>query len=193
MAAKRPKGDEIAMYRSAIVLACLALAACAGPGGYPVTRLPAGTAIAAGAQQLAALDDVELCAAFRTEWVSNFVRHVYGQQRGAPVPSGARKPFADRMLERNDALWTEVRERGLDQEQCRVPRCFTRPHVGWWEPHCGYRIPNPDPSNGALYGWVAWREGVEPPPREAMRAVRQLEMEQNKRVRQCGDQRGSLC
>ncbi len=181
--------------RVAILASCVLLLTGCGGGAsrnVPVTPMPSPAASAVPAAGHASLDERSLCVAFRREWVSNFVRHVYAQQSGSKdLPSS--RPFEDRLTAQNAALWDEVKARGLDQIKCQVPQCYTRPHSGWWEPHCGYRVPNTSGDGGALYSWVPWRDGVEPPSREAVESVRRVELENNKRLRSCGDNRGSLC
>lgn len=179
--------------RVVILSACIGLLTGCGGGSttVPVTPMPAPAVAPAPSAAGVPADDRALCVAFRREWVSNFVRHVYDQQKGSSdLPSS--RPFADRMAAQNSALWDQIKARGLDQVKCQVPLCYTRPHSGWWEPHCGYRVPNTT-GTGGLYSWVPWRDGVEPPAREALEAVRRVELENNKRVRSCGDNRGSLC
>ncbi|MCC7413751.1 MAG: hypothetical protein IT495_19210 [Gammaproteobacteria bacterium] len=179
---------NVSLLVAVLVLVC----GCGGPGQYPA----AGAGSAAGdlsraGRDFVNMDDGALCASFRGEWVSNYVRAIYDQQRSSGDLPATARPFEDRMAGSNPGLWAEVAARGLDQFKCRVPQCFTRPHVGWWEPHCGYRVPNAE--GKALYGWVPWRAGVEPPALEAMQALKQVELENNKRQRTCGDNRGSLC
>lgn len=130
--------------------------------------------------------NAEICAAFRAEWVANFFRSVYQAQRGNP-DLAVSEPLGGT---RDEALWALVAARGLGPGVCQVPSCYTTPHSGWYQPHCGYRVPNAD-GGKSLYSWVSWRNG--PPPATELATARQRELESNQRVRTCGDQRGSLC
>lgn len=114
------------------------------------------------------------CRTFRSEWVRNYIGRMYSHKFNY-APSNA--------INREQAEVNDIVERlaaaGLSPEACRVPECYSVPHSGWWEPHCGYRVP--DPTGEELYAWVEWRDGVEPPSLYALARRKEEEVKANLR------------
>lgn len=189
------------------VLAAMTLAACASGGGSPPaasraggvagpvpveTARPAPAAPAVGgpggekiarsyraARSTLPAEHEAACAAYRVEWVDNFVKKIYER----PANDHPSNPPLMARAGHNEAVHHRVRELGLTPDVCGVPTCFVVPHTNWWEPHCGYRIP--DPTGDDLYAWVVWQDGLRPPDPEQMAMVRARELEANSRVRGC--------
>lgn len=119
-------------------------------------------------------DQQAQCRTFRAEWVRNYIGRMYNHKFNAP-PGGA--------VNRNAGQVTDIVERmdaaGVSPDACRVPECYSIPYSGWWEPHCGYRIP--DSSGKDLYAWVEWRDGLEPPSLASLAKRKDEELRANLR------------
>lgn len=116
-----------------------------------------------------------VCQRYRPEWVRNYMKQMYEHKfNGAPADA------VNRSLAGYDpAVHAEVDRLGLSPEHCRVPECYSIPRSGWWEPHCGYRIPNAAGEN--LYSWVEWHDGVQPPDLRALAERKEEELRANLR------------
>ncbi|MEQ8166796.1 MAG: hypothetical protein RIC93_12060, partial [Alphaproteobacteria bacterium] len=194
-AARTDSRDGRLAFGTAVLICAIALVlgACAGarPGGVAAGQRAASPVLSAAApagargasytghaSRLGAADEA-LCAEFRSEWVNNFIKKVYDLPANA-YPADA--PLLHRAGYDAD-LHAKVAAEGLDADTCVVPTCFVLPHQNWWEPHCGYRIPDRTGEN--LYDWATWKDGLRPPDPQEMAMVRARELEANSRVRGC--------
>ncbi|MEQ8166797.1 MAG: hypothetical protein RIC93_12065 [Alphaproteobacteria bacterium] len=115
-----------------------------------------------------------MCQGFRSEWVRNYIGRMYDNKFN-DAPSGA----VNRTAGSSNNIINRMDDAGLDRESCRIPECYSIPHSGWWEPHCGYRVP--DSEGEDLYAWVEWRDGLEPPSLHALAERKQEELRANLR------------